>query len=626
MNMVVVWLGVVLCLALLPRAAWAEWKVPDPDKAGHPGATEAPAGDPRTYPDKEGFERRAQTILKGLATNDLSVWRRGWFTGGDPGKYLPGAAMAMLLLKSDDQTARQYMNDGRSPTEHYHFAAVNWARFLPLFGEALTSETRQKFAQQAARYGSYLSPGGTENHKTMWMTTANVLPHYVEGERFGQAGKADALRRARNMLKEYVKGLYTAGQGEWDSSTYLMFDVNGMLNIYDFSRDPECRLLAKAALDWYIAAYALKYADGVYCAPNQRGFAPAAAKKIADQTGWLWWGSHLELKPEETRGFLYTVQPITSAWRPNKVLCNIAQRNVAKLPFEQRNSKPNYWYGLRLAPTPNQYQETIYVTRHYTMGSLWHGWGGQLSRFQLVAASPRGGLSFTGGHPTDAKFEDGGGKHDQSAQVGGTYISLSVLPDDEALPYSFFSWPESVGMPVRQGAWWVMTAGSAYIGLYPLSAQVAPAERELSARQKEENAKAAQEGKAPKHKPATILRMDGRVTGFVLETADAETFPNVAEFAKALNARVKVDASQLAAAHRVSCVNLAGRTIQLKHGGDKPPESILDGAQADFASWPIYGGPYVHQKNCVLTVNDGREGFVIDFSGELPVYRPWKPE
>lgn len=75
----------------------------------------------------------------------------------------------------------------------------------------------------------------------MGYSTALVLPHYLDGDGIlGRMPKDAVLRKMKGWLRSYVKGLYAAGQGEWDSSTYLMFDVNGMLNVYDFSPDPEC--------------------------------------------------------------------------------------------------------------------------------------------------------------------------------------------------------------------------------------------------------------------------------------------------------------------------------------------------------------------------------------------------
>ncbi|MBC8039218.1 MAG: hypothetical protein H7Y06_01605, partial [Opitutaceae bacterium] len=207
----------------------------------HPAA--GTSADPATYPDADAFRDRADRVAAILAKEDLGKWRRGYFAGGDPGKYLPGAAMARLLLDPTDAEARRYMNDARSPREHYHFAAINWARFLPLFGETLTPANRTLLAERAAKFSDYLKPTGTENHRLMSLAAANVLPAYLEGGRIAGRDRDEALREAKRQLHAYVKGLYTAGQGEWDSPTYLMFGLHGLLNVYDFAPDAETRLL-----------------------------------------------------------------------------------------------------------------------------------------------------------------------------------------------------------------------------------------------------------------------------------------------------------------------------------------------------------------------------------------------
>ncbi|MFP4053188.1 MAG: hypothetical protein ACLFV7_04915 [Phycisphaerae bacterium] len=370
-------LAAALVALLFTSSLCAGVKFPTPDKADHPEADKAPASSPTTYPDEKGFRARSQKVIEALSDEDLGKWRRGWFSrGGDPAKYLIGAAMARLLADPSDEQARKYMNDDRTYKEHYHFGTVNWARFNPLFAQSvLTGDTREKFTEAGFRYGSYSSPRGTENHKVMWWTSANVLPYYT-GKGLSRRSVEATLKHAKKQLREYVKGLYHAGQGEWDSSTYLMFDVNGMLNIYDFSKDPESRLLAKAALDWYTTGYALKYTDGVFCAPNQRGYAPAPIKKIADQTGYLWWDTHKNISPDDLENARYTLHAITSSYRPNKVITRIARKQLPALPAEFRNTKPNYWHGLSQKPTPGVMKESVYLSEHYTMGSLWNGSGG----------------------------------------------------------------------------------------------------------------------------------------------------------------------------------------------------------------------------------------------------------
>jgi hypothetical protein len=614
---------------ILPIAVWclvaplagAAWNLPA--AADPPGGNAA--ADPRTYPDAAGLDTRFTAIKKALATNDLGKWRRGYFAGGDPGKYLPGAAMARLLLDPKDPEAQKYLNDERSAKEHYHFAAVNWARMLPVFGDALTPETRKVLQEQAARYGAYLEGTGTENHKTMWMTSANVLPSYLEDGRLAKQSKEAALANAKRQLRNYVKGLYAAGQGEWDSSTYLMFDINGLLNVYDFAKDPETRLIARAGLDWLVAGYALKYRDGVYTAPNQRGFAKTPAGSIADQTGWLWWGGNAKPSDESMRNFLYTVHPATSAWKPNRVLTRIARKEVAPLPVEQRNSKPNYWYGKNEPPTPGQYRETVFSGRHHTLGSLWNGWGGQMTRFQWVASGPKGGIAFTGGHPTGGKYEDGNGKYDQSAQVGGALISVARLPADEPLRHVFFSLPEEATAVEKEG-WWILQAGDAFAAVHPIGGAAVKTESELSDKQKQENADALAKNQAPRHSPRPLLKIAGDNPGFILETADKEEAGSAAAFAAALRSKTKLDASRWETGSEITYTTLAGKVIRLRYQADKEfAEVSVDGAPVASENWPIYGGPLVRADKGVLEVSDGKEGYRVDFTGDLPVYGPLKP-
>ncbi len=624
----------LLTAILAPAAAAAAWDVPNPRKADHPGAHAAPASSPATYPDERAFQDRARRVLLALKEQDMGTYRRGYFTGGDPGKYLPGCAMARLLLDPADAEARRYMNDDRSYKEHYHFAAVNWGRFLPLFGDALTPETKEKLAGAARTYGSYHSGGGTENHKVMWYSSALVLPHYLEGDgMLGRMPKEAVRRKMKGWLRSYVKGLYAAGQGEWDSSTYLMFDVNGMLNLYDFSPDPEVRLLAKAALDWYVAAYALKYTDGVYAGPHQRGYADGPAQTIADQTGYLWWGSNYAPTADQMRSWRYTIHPITSSWRPNRVLCRIARKDLPDLPFESRNSKPNYWFGQGIEPKPNQSQETVYATKHFTMATQWdRAWGqradghvfDQRTRFQLVAVSPRGGTVFTGGHPWQHHYEDRKGKYDQRCQVGAAVISVSRIPEDDYPAYSFFSVPEGASEPVAQGGWFFMQASGTFVGLHGLGEKAGVGATELTEKQKRQNASDVENGRPPRHRPEPILKFDGRRTGFICQAADATEFRSLQAFAAAVLRKCKVDTSAWADRMQVAYRGLDGRTVTMRYvDGSERAEVAVDGQAVDYDSWPLYGGPYVKQAGGVLTVNDGHEGFVVDFSGEMPVYRSW---
>lgn len=582
------------------------------------------------YPPQATIDQRADLLLRGVAESDLSTWRRGYFSGGDPGKYLPLHAMAKLKLGLDRENVIRYMNDQRSHKEHYHFAALNWARFLPTFADVLSQQTRAGLGSEAGRYSGYLSGGGTENHKTMWMTSACVLPSYIDGDRFGGRPKAEALDEARRQLRAYVKGLYAAGQGEWDSSTYLMFGMHGMLNIHDFAKDEEARRLAGAALAWYSAAYALKYSDGLYCGPNQRGFYTRPMQSIADQSGWLWWGSTKRVATQDVRGWRYAVIPALSGWRPDPVIDRIARRQVRGLPVEMRNTKPNYWHGLGQQPRTGAYRETLYIDRDLTLGTLWNGHGSQITRLQLAVATPEGPVSITGGNPrksdhqgkkTGIGYGDGIDRYTQYAAMGPIVVSMSLCPPDDAeAAFSFIRLPEGVTPKRIKGQrfdGWVMHIGERRIGVQPLGGEMEFAS--VPGDQKS--------GDIP------ILRVpaisgpgggeSGKRSGFVLMAMPIDNRPD----ALALE-QIRIDAARFASEMSVEVTDAAGRTLNMRFNpagdddahGNRPAEATIDGKTIDWPEGEVYGGPMVRQKHGVLIVSDGGEGFTIDFSGDTPIH------
>ena len=49
------------------------------------------------------------------------------------------------------------------------------------------------------------------------------------------------------------------------------------------------------------------------------------------------------------------------------------------------------------------------------------------------------------------------------------------------------------------------------------------------------------------------------------------------------------------------------------------PDASINGVPLDFDRWPTCESPYVSCRDRVLDVNDGRQGFTIDWQGDLPV-------
>ena len=586
---------------------------------------DVPAALRSTYPDEKGFDQRAQRVIAAVASNNLETWRKGYFSGGDPGKYLPGASIAKLMLNPNDPDVPKYMNDDRSYKEHYHFAAVNWARFYPLYGEKIiTPDTKQKLVDQAKKYGAYLNPSGTENHKTMNMMAANVLPTYWDTG-LSNKSKQETLAIAKKQLREFVKTTYATGNGEWDSSTYWQFTVNGLLNIYDFAEDPETRLIARAGLDWFLANYAIKYRDGLFMAPNQRGFPEKPHGTIADQSGYIWWGSHYQPTDDEMKRFLYSMHAITSSYRPSETLYNIAKKNLPNLPAVQQNTKANYWYGQGIYAQANGYAESLYIAPKYSMASLWNGHGSQITRFQIVADSDKGGMMFTAGHPRrsdhmgqmiDFGYRDGIGRFDQSAQVQGAWFNLTQAPDDEPIDYSFFSFPEGITHKPH-GEWMIMHAGDTFVAVRAFGDKAVLGETDLTDKQKADNQKTVDAGKEPKSKPEPIIKIPGRKNGMIVETADTTMYDSLEAFAKALE-KTAFSADGLSITYKT----LRGEAVTFAPGKGDRAKVTVNGEPIDITKRDaVYSGPFVNCKDGVLRVFDGKTGYEVDFTGDLPVYR-----
>ncbi len=618
--------------------------LPDPWTAAHPGAADAPASSPTTYPDEAGFRERAAAALDGLLTQDPDSFRRGYWARGGGAHLLNHYLIARLIVDPADPAPARYVNEERSLSEHWSEAAVSWSRLLGLFPSAMTDASYATFNEKGFHQPQYTKPRGPEKyHVTAW-SSAIVLPPIIPGDRgLGQVGtEAATVAVGKEHLRLYVKRLFVGGQGAWDASPWQALHFYAMLNLYDFADDPEVRLLAKAALDWYATAYALKYTDGVYGGPEQEGFADGPHTSATDQIGYVWFGSSIapRLTAEQLRHFRPAVAPISSSYRPSAVICNLAHKRLPGLPAEFRNTKPDYWAGFTRDPKLHQNFESFYVAQGFTMGSVWKGLGGKLTRFKLVCASPQGGLVFTAGHPRLSDFDGNKqgvgfgasrGRYTQSAQAGPIFVCYARLPDDEELDYLFVTIPEGAAGPEKLGDWYVAEAGDTLVAIRPLGGEAMIESDALTPKQRQENQRRAAEGKPRKHPPQVQVRVHGRALGLVIHALDATRFDDVDQMLAYLD-RGKV-AGLDEGDEVVHYTTPEGNRLSVRFAppdqrkpGNRQATASYDEQPIDFATWTkVYDGPFVTQADGVLSVNDGREGFVIDFTGEMPVYRDWNP-
>jgi len=289
--------------------------------------------------------------------------------GGDPLKYDLPPATAALLLQQDTLRAKAFLSIPGNLRQQYHFACNNWARFYPLLKVRMGNDWQHAFHQAANDYietqrhpsdsdlerklthphtlvgnpdfllGGHNIDGGTENHKTMWRTSALVYAeNFPDTAKISGLPVPEAAAVTKDILRGYLKKLLYVGNGEYDSEVYYPYTIEGFLNLYDFAQDEETKLLAKFALDYYFATYGLKTVQGAIAGAQKRGYLPKAKPGKMETLLWTFFDN----TSRSMQSAYPNLHQTTTTYRPNRVIWNIMQQQL-KLPFEARMSRFITW-------------------------------------------------------------------------------------------------------------------------------------------------------------------------------------------------------------------------------------------------------------------------------------------
>ena len=102
-----------------------------------------------------------------------------------------------------------------------------------------------------------------------------------------------------------------------------------------------------------------------------------------------------------------------------------------------------------------------------------------------------------------------------------------------------------------------------------------------------------------------------------LVAAERSAHPDSAAFSAWLSRSYKLDTSGFARELAVTVTLPDGSTRTVSH---TPEGSLATIAPPLAPNDTIYSGPFVHLAGGVLSVSDGRDGYRVDFTGDLPVY------
>lgn len=356
------------------------------------------------------FQRRAHQIIQ-AQTRDIKAGVNTYFENE---KRTYGYLMAHVLGgKSEAALKFLQARDHQHQEWHRETAGIDYFACFTLkhqmrkyfyFGDLLAPAYRKQMFDGAKRWTSkdpmrrphYAYEGQKEgwgpNAKNSWVdvrSTENlylmrVTSVYLMAE---ETGNRETTKLYKSHLLNYAKTLYRIGIGEWDSENYHGHSIAPLLNLYDFAKDNEVQRAAKACLDFYAAAGAVKYWRGGFNGPTKRDYNHAQPfGGGAPNSLWVWFGDHPQGKSDHWESD--EVHQITSAYRPPLAVVNLARKKFDR-PVEIFAAKPSY-----SATTQHQFEsqpeylETQYIANSYQMGSLTSGTsvdGGDVNGFKILA-------------------------------------------------------------------------------------------------------------------------------------------------------------------------------------------------------------------------------------------------
>lgn len=422
---------------------------------------------------------------------------------------------------------------------------------------------------------------------------------YVMAEETGN----EAVRKAyAERIRAYVNALYTTGMGEWDSANYMGHTMVGYLQLYDYAKDPEVKLLAKGALDWLAAAAAVKYYRGSWIGPNKRDYNNVGPYAGVAGEAAMWFGECPLAESKPYRDWIFFT---TSPYRPPHAVVALAHKQFPK-PVEILASKPSYegWFKKQGGEDQPDSFETMTIGETWQMGSLSLGHQGDANGFRLgTFSSTRGADTWIiatalKGYKGIATGTVGG---DQVAQCRNLLIWLNANPAANihlALP------PEAA--VENDGGVTFLRGEKTWIALHPLNLKPGAADGSNEAK------KAAVAGGSI----WTAPRDGAGPIGLCLEVGDEKSHGAYDAFKAAVKATSRVDASRLAQG-TVSFTGASGASVGITLAQGGHPAVVRNGKPHDWKNhWALYAGAdgakspiTLGWKQGVLTVEAGGRTF-----------------
>ena len=480
---------------------------------------------------------------------------RAWAAKAPPDRASAATAIGEIIAKYQGQDFghdlakwRQWWKD---------FADHDWVvleeverimniKTLPRYDHGVPGAIGSDFSPHARSF--WVDARNTDNLRAMRETSVYLMAEETGNE----------LTRLiyKQRIKRFVVACYHIGMGEWDSENYLAHTTMPYHNLYDFAKDPEVKLLAKAFLDWVYTANAMKYYRGGFGGPTKRDYGGASVVFGSSPAQAMWlFASDCPLTPPRPEADL--IHAVLSTYRPPALVVALARKDFKK-PVEMFDTKPQYsnWFpGADAAP---EFFETMFYADSYYLGTcVSAGASGDVGPFKLLAKNTQRGVDY---------FLANTGKKLNSKNAGdqiAQYRNLCVFLNGKGNAFSF-QVPESTKRTFDHGIWFIQMEGATL------------AVRLISL------AEPAKDGPAPKGKDDSIYSAKstgGALSGFALEIATPAEARDLPAFIKNIQSAGKLE---LAGDH-VTFLGSNGNKLEVTFNRQNDlPQVTRDGIARDW--------------------------------------------
>jgi hypothetical protein len=433
--------------------------------------------------------------------------------------------------------------------------------------------------------GSDVDVRNTDNLRAMRDTSVYLMAEATGNEK--------VRRLYRRKILNYVLALYNIGMTEWDSANYLGHTLAPYHNLYDFARDKEVKLLAKAALDWMYAAAAVKYYRAGYCAPNARCYnlSTIVYDDPVSHPLSLYFGDNPLDDPDPHYDDIYH---ITSRYRPPAAVVHLARKHFEK-PVHLSATHPAYdrvgyrppWENWQPGdPRQPFYWETTFIGATYQMGSvvsegpdLEDTPGGTVDHwciapFKLLADNSKRGADAFVCSTSGLRYSR---KNHGNQVAQNRNLTIYLEPGDKRFEFLL---PNTARIE-QDGERWFIALEKTWLCLRPIHMDFSGIDKKLTEKIRYRTKRGKKKPRNPDEQGMSGQGRGGTFAGFALEVGDTvshgefETFKRLA----AQKGAVQVDGNT------VTLTGGNGASLRMNYNtANDLPEVWRDGRKVDYAA------------------------------------------